>query len=588
MTTRERESTTPQEVISLDALKDAVLEMNAWHPNTPLILVLSKQRKGQGDIVDGGAAAVRATYDALFGLDHVGIEDAARSHYLHLCHGRAESFPFAVRKPTANYGKTHQRILKDTFGQQFLTRESEGKYKLRSDFAKHVLEYLGRSEPIDLRPLVLYFRWSNPGTAKTVGDLWKEFATEFGVDHEPYKHVFTCSALGTVLPLVPNESVSPLAVKQLLLPSEYGSGTFGPEFWTRFRVLLSGRLKTLRWQGDISGLSAEISAALMHDHSLFLLGAPGTGKTTIVLEAVLPALRASCGTETDLRFGYHTLTPSTTSSDLFGFQGLDGSWIPGPIVDQALVPYVDSQAEEEESDPGGELAIPRLLFFDEANRVDIEALLSPMQGALDRLQSRQEPPVLTFGQSRYLVPNKVWRIFAGNSPAADSGRREQSRPFKRRVPLVMPPDPLDAALASDSAFTRLCMQLLEKSAAHSNPESSEPARALLGEYTKNSDRIEDLRAVVLGIRDLKRVPITVGLVESVLLRAACHRALGTEGSLDAGLRATVLSLVAGDRAAAERVAKIANERRFPTLGSSMQESVFAVQAEIAIELDAIL
>ena len=89
MTTREHEPTTPQEVISLDALKAAVLEMNAWHPNTPLILVLSKQRKPQADVVDGGAAAVRATYDALFGLDHVGIEDAARSHYLHLCHGGA-------------------------------------------------------------------------------------------------------------------------------------------------------------------------------------------------------------------------------------------------------------------------------------------------------------------------------------------------------------------------------------------------------------------------------------------------------------------------------------------------------------------
>jgi hypothetical protein len=152
----------------------------------------------------------------------------------------------------------------------------------------------------------------------------------------------------------------------------------------------------------------------------------------------------------------------------------------------------------------------------------------------------------------------------------------------------MPPDPIDAALSSDSAFTRLCLQLLEKSAAHPNPESSEPARALLGEYTKNSDRIEDLRAVILGVRELKRVPITVGLVESVLLRAACHRALGTEASLDVGLRASVLSLVAGDRATAERVAKIANERRFPALGHSMQESVFAVQAEIAIELDAIL
>jgi MoxR-like ATPase len=588
LTTNEHESNKSQEVISLDALKESVLEMNRWHPNTPLILVLSKQRKPPSDIVDGGAAAVRATYDALFGLDHIGIEDAARSHYLHLCHGGAESFPFAVRKPTGNYGKTHQRILKDTFGQQFLTRESEGKYRLRSDFAKLVLEYLGHSKPIDLRPLVLYSRWSNPGQAKTIGDLWKDFAVDFGVDREPYKKVFTCSSLDMPLPLVPQASVSPLAVKQLLLPSEYGSGTFGPEFWTRFRVLLSRRLKDLRWQGDVSALSAEISAALMHDHSLFLLGAPGTGKTTIVLEAVLPALRESCGTETDLRFGYHTLTPSTTASDLFGFQGLDGSWISGPLVEQALVPYVESQSDADEPDPGGELAIPRLLFFDEANRVDIEALLSPMQGAFDRLQSRQEPPVLTLGQSRYLVPKKVWRIFAGNSPAADSGRREQSRPFKRRVPLVMPPDPIDAALSSDSAFTRLCLQLLEKSAAHPNPESSEPARALLGEYTKNSDRIEDLRAVILGVRELKRVPITVGLVESVLLRAACHRALGTEASLDVGLRASVLSLVAGDRATAERVAKIANERRFPALGHSMQESVFAVQAEIAIELDAIL
>src|SRR5262249_36169534 len=155
----------------------------------------------------------------------------------------------------------------------------------------------------------------------------------------------------------------------------------------------------------------------------------------------------------------------TTEADLFGFQGLDGNWIPGPLTTDLLIPYQEptttevGEPEESEPEKGEEpdepagaaeedddRMIPRLVFLDEANRVDIEALLSPIQAALDQMQKRKEPPVIALGRTQYVAPRRIWRIFAGNSPAADIGRREQSRPLKRRMTTVIPPDPMVAAL----------------------------------------------------------------------------------------------------------------------------------------------
>jgi hypothetical protein len=585
------------------AVGEAIRQINGWHQNTPLILVLSSQKRAPEAQVDGGARAVRHVYDDLFRLDHVGISDEARSHYLHMCHGTAQEFPYAIRKPTQNYGKTHQRIIKDTFGQQFLTRVGEGSYTLAPEFAQKVKTYLDSEAPIDLKPLLLYYYWNNLGSAIKVKDLWKAFTEQFGVDRPPYSDIFTCSGLEDDIPTVPASEFPVVLMKQFVLPDEYGTGSFNADFWRRFRTLLEQRLRQLSWQGDLQALTTDVTCALMYDQSLFLLGAPGTGKTTIVLEAILPALRSACGSESDVRFSYHTLTPNTSMSDLFGFQGLDGGWVPGPLVTDLLVPYADSRDPEksqapaaddpstnepEETSADGELSVPRVLFLDEANRIDIEGVLSPLQAAFDRLQKRLEAPVLALGLSRFLVPRRIWRIFAGNSPAADSGRREQSRPFKRRLVTVIPPDPIESALQSEDGFKRLCLDLLNKAARSDDPEVSEPASKLFGSYTNNSARLEDLRVLLAHVRTMRRVAITVGLVESILLRSACQAALGSEGALDAGVCNSLVALLAGDRAQCERLIKLCDDHRFPELRKLVQNVILAEQPAMAIELDPVL
>ncbi len=590
--------------ISPDDLRQAIMAMNGWHQNTPLLLVFSKQKRGATEQVDGGNQAVRAVYDGLFGLAKVGIADDARKYYLHFCHGGAAETPYALRKPTDNYGKTHQRIIKDTFGQQFLTRESSGKYRLRDGFSKSVKSYLGIEGHLDLKPLVLYHYWNDVGQAKVVGDLWKRFCADFGVDKPPYSDIFSCSDLTAPLNLVPSSSVPIQQIKQLVLPSEYGIGAFNVDFWRRFQQLLRENLARLKWQGETHNLASQITAALMQDQSVFLLGDPGTGKTTIVLEAILPALRSAYGAVNEVRLCYYSLTPHTSAADLFGFQGLDGNWVPGPLVADLLNPYIpagtaaeagadsDTTEEMEGGDGNGSivdpLSIPRLLFLDEANRVDIEALLSPVQAALDRMQKRMEPPTVSLGSSEYVTAKRILRIYAGNSPVSDSGRREQSRPFKRRVSVVVPPDPMSVMLDREDSFRKLALDLLEKASDSSDPEVSEPSLRLLGQYKDNPGRLEDCRNVLVAVRELRRVALTVGLVESILLRTAAHHALQPEGSLDAALAVSLGGLIAGERQVIEKLAATAETRNCPQFARWIRDYLIEAHSGISMDLDPML
>jgi MoxR-like ATPase len=587
------------QVIRRDVLVDAVKTINRWHPNTPLLLVFSKQKPGTKGTVFGNVESVRSAYDSLFNLDQIGVQDSSRKFYLHFCHGSsgAKDYPFAIKKPTENYGKTHQRIIKDTFAnpEGFLTRTSEGKYVLKENAESIILKYLDANGPIDLRPLVLLHYWNRAAGATTVGDLWRQFNSAFAVNMKPFDKVFTCSGTDDPVPLGPTDET--LNMRQLCLPDEYGTGTIDSEFWNRFRSILEDKLKEQNWQGRLGPLIAGITSGLMQDQAIFLLGAPGTGKTSLVTNAILPALRETYGTENNLKFSEFPLTPASTSSDVFGFQGLDGNWVKGPFVRDVMQAYTQEQNEPAESSAGsavydGEAASsppPHLVFFDEANRVDIEGLLAPIQSALDRMQARKPGGVITLGRDQYVLPTRVWRIFAGNSPATDIGRKEQSRPFKRRLSVVLPPDPMEEVLANASRFRSACLDLLERAAKIEDVEVSDSALALLGDLKSNANRLEDLRVVLEGVRALPQIAVTVGLVESILLRAASHKALKQDAPLDAALSQTLVGLVAGDNTGVEHVAALASERGFSQLNLAiMRDVVGTQQTDGRFEVDPVL
>lgn len=588
-------------VLSKEVIADSIKAINQWHPNTPLLLVFAKQEPGPGGSVLGNVESVRDTYDALFNLDQIGLQDDARQFYLHFCHGEAgaRDYPFAIKKPTVNYGKTHQRIIKDTFAnpEGFLTRVAGGNYVLKDDAASIVLKYLGASEPIDLKPLVLFHYWNQASGVNTIGELWKKFVAVFHVDKSPFDKAFTCSSVDEPVPFAQTDEK--LSMRQLCLPDEYGTGGCDAEFWNRFRSVLQDKLKKLKWQGRVGPLVAGITSGLMQDQAVFLLGAPGTGKTSLVTDAILPALRETYGTENTLKFSEFALTPESTTSDVFGFQGLDGNWIKGPFVRDVMLPYVPDERSisdggplltfEEDGEPDTSSFTPHLVFFDEANRVDIEALMAPVQSSLDRIQARKPGGVTTLGRDRYLLPARIWRIFAGNSPATDIGRKEQSRPFKRRISVVLPPDPMAEVIAHGTRFRSTCVDLLERAANLQDVEVSEPALALLGDLKTNPDRIEDLRVVLEAVWALPQVAVTVGLVESILLRAASQHALKQDAPLDASLTQTLIALIAGDADAVQQVVELASEREFNQLSSSIARAILGVQqTDGSFEVDPIL
>src|SRR5206468_1529635 len=101
-------------------------------------------------------------------------------------------------------------------------------------------------------------------------------------------------------------------------------------------------------------------------------------------------------------------------------------------------------------------------------------------------------------------------------------------------------------------------------------------------------RLEDLRVLLAIVRNMRRVAVTVGLVESILLRAGCHRSLGSEGALDAAVCNSLVSLLAGERSLLEQLLDICGRNRFPELARMIKTVVVAEQPVMAIELDPIL
>ena len=566
--------------VAKSALREAIQEMNGWHQNTPLLLVLSRQKPGLEGKVRGDVAAVRSVYGHLFGLDHLGISDPEGQFYVHLCHGTQPDFPHGVRKPSQNFGKTHQRIIKDTFANgQFLKRLEAAEYELLPRFSDLVKNYLGVNEPLDLYPLVLYAYWRDLGDARTVGELWERMCEELGVASEPFDQVFQCRDQEAPIPESPVGDEPP-DIRALVLPLDYAGDKLDREFWIRFESRLSTHLGRLKWVGDVTELTRQITAALMSETTVFLLGPPGTGKSTITVEAILPALSEVVGGGGNIEYHEFPITHGTTQTDLLGFQGLDGEWVPGPLTSRLLIKLdqapASSSTEPDEQEDSLSHQSAHLIFFDEANRVDTEALLATLQPAFDRIQHRIEPSPLRLGKDTYQVPRRIWRIYSGNSPLTDLGRQEQSRPFKRRIPAVAMPDPAPNVLTRANSFKSTVVKLLTRATTSNEPDLRDPALLLLGRLDDENFSLDNLRAVLAAANSLPLVAVTIGLIESVVLRAAALDTLEHPHALDAAVTMTLRPLIAGERIPVSELARAAADSGYDRLTAMIEEELLAV------------
>ena len=133
----------------------------------------------------------------------------------------------------------------------------------------------------------------------------------------------------------------------------------------------------------------------------------------------------------------------------------------------------------------------------------------------------------------------------------------------------------------------LGLEILERASSSDDPELSEPSLSLHGQYKENSGRLEQFRQLMLAVLILKRVPVTVGLAESIILRAATQATLRAEGSLDWSACSSLGSQLAGDRVELEKLAVVADQQNFPQL-AKMIRSMLEQQGQMSMELDAIL
>lgn len=590
------------EVVAEEMLEDAIYEMNKWHPRTPLYLVFSKQEPGEEGEVSGSSSAVAEVYNDLFGLDKIGISDEARNFHLKLSHGNeARGYAFGEKVKSEKYGKGYQRTIKDTLTDYGLERIGTGEYRLEPNFPEQALEYLENSaqldisDTLDLKPLVLWYYWDDVEDAETIGDLWNRFCERFGTDEPPFDEMFTCTNLGQE---IQKQQKSDYSIKGLVLPQEYGSGELDPDFWNRFRNALINELEDLDWEGPIPELAAKVTSGLMSDQSIFLLGPPGTGKTTIVNDAILPALREAYSGDGEPVYSDFTMTPESTQSDLLGFQGLDGDWVMGPVGDSILYEadgQEDQEADDEDEDEEEDTvsvdaeAIPHLLFLDEANRVNIENVLSPLQGPFDRMRQGKEPGLVTLGQQDYIMPRRVLRVFAGNSPAQDTGLKEQSRAFKRRISVMPMPDYLENVITDRRRFPALVRRRLDALSQQDDVSISQPATELRSSWEENEEPMESLRLVLEEVRDIPDVPVTIGLLEAILLRTATHYNMERSDPLDAALTQTLIGMMGGDADQIEDVVEVAEEQRLTQFKEAIESEVLDLyEGQMVHDLNPIL
>jgi hypothetical protein len=174
------------------------------------------------------------------------------------------------------------------------------------------------------------------------------------------------------------------------------------------------------------------------------------------------------------------------------------------------------------------------------------------------------------------MPRRVLRIFAGNSPAEDIGLKEQSRAFKRRVSVIPMPDYLPNIIGDGRRFPALIKRRLRSLSEEDDVAISQPTTELLGAWESNEEDIESLNEVLEAVQELPNVPVTIGLLESILLRTATHYQMDRSNPVDAALTQTLIGMMSGDADQIEDVAEVAGQRQLSEFHDAIQTEILEV------------
>jgi hypothetical protein len=374
---------------------------------------------------------------------------------------------------------------------------------------------------------------------------------------------------GLVAPLLPwpadiqTSRPTNAELQAALIPSE-ASASVEPtsmivrEDWqailTELVALVGGRFVGLN--GKEKSLAQQVIVGLATSKRVFLIGDPGTGKSEFA-KLVEAAFRAHLGER--LRSITTDVTDKTSETTLMGFPGLDGKWVQGRLTaedgDGALLYPKEADGEQNQTDQ------VNLIVLNEANRRDVEDLLSLLQSSLD---SNSRDPIdpshaIHLGKSGvHLVSPDTYVVMTGNSPRDDAGRAPQSRPLRRRVALIWLPNPLAELLQNDSSkFPQACTDVWKKCGEDCLADDPQ----VFGKALESVDGLKALSELksVLEIVHRHRAGLSFGLLRKLLLLTANNMAL-MNSSIGAALDMAVVDGVGPLLASAQSEADVSPRR----------------------------
>jgi len=268
-------------------------------------------------------------------------------------------------------------------------------------------------------------------------------------------------------------------------------------------------------------IAKNVTAAISTERRLFILGDPGTGKSSLS-KAIANAFSSVFGDDR-LLIIQEEITDETSQQSLLGFCTVNGQWVNGTLTaaqtDKKQLLYVDISDKNIRSQIN-------LILLEEANRKDIEGYLAKLQSSLD---SKNDDPKSNDHKIRlegvgdkYISP-RTYIIMTGNSPKDDEGRMSQSRPQKRRQGLCIMPNPYsDFLKSSDTAEFTENIKDFWNSFGIKRSKCSTKTKVEMARFLSDPASTEMLDAVGAMWRTFAkfRIGVSYGLIEKYLRIAA--------------------------------------------------------------------